>query len=167
MNLIRTQSWKNNGISFEIFCRNPGKHRKKVSKYIACLLRLLHETLIICNEGGIAAKTMYELLSSFTGEKANEARDDSIRCVAAELKNPSVYLFDHLINLKPVEQLKGSEIYELLDIFVHKDLAAYQKFESQNQEYLKQNGFDLEDLLRKIRLLTFASIGSFEIDLRM
>ena len=78
--------------------------------------RLLHETLITCNEGALAAKTMYELLSSYSGEKANEARDDSIRCVAAELKNPDVYLFDHLISLKPVDRLKGKNDLFNLDI---------------------------------------------------
>ncbi|XP_075250968.1 eukaryotic translation initiation factor 3 subunit M-like [Convolutriloba macropyga] len=123
------------------------------------LLRLLHETLVTCSEGALAAKTMYELLSSYTGEKANEARDDSIRCVAAELKNPDVYLYDHLISLKPVDGLKGTKIYELLDIFVHKNLQDYQKFESQNKQFLEENAFDQADLIRKIRLLTFASIA--------
>jgi len=123
------------------------------------LLRLLHETLITCNEGALAAKTMYELLSSYSGEKANEARDDSIRCVAAELKNPDVYLFDHLISLKPVDRLKGTKMYELLDIFVHKTLTDYQKFEGSNKQFLEENSFDREDLLRKIRLLTFATIA--------
>lgn len=121
------------------------------------LLRLLHETLVTCNEMSLAAKVMYELLSSYTGDKIAQAKEDSIRCVVAELKNPNVYLFDHLIGLKTVQSLKGTKIYELLDIFVHKELTDYQIFESQSEAFLDENAFDKSELLRKIRLLTFAS----------
>ena len=107
----------------------------------------------------LAAKVMYELLSSYTGDEIVQAKEDSIRCVVAELKNPNVYLFDHLIGLKTVQSLKGTKIYELLDIFVHRELTDYQIFESQSEAFLDENAFDKSELLRKIRLLTFASRG--------
>jgi translation initiation factor 3 subunit M len=123
------------------------------------LLRLLHETLVQCKEGSLAGKTMYELLSSYSGDKADEARDDSIMCVAAELKNPNVYLFDHLLNLKPVQNLKGTKVYELLEIFVSGGLVEFQQFEKSNTQFFTDNAFDLTELNRKIRLLTFATIA--------
>jgi len=64
-----------------------------------------------CREN--ASKVMIELLGSYTESTAAQAKDDARRCVVTSLADPSTYLLDHLLTLKPVQQLKGDKIHDV------------------------------------------------------
>lgn len=49
---------------------------------------------------------------------ASQARADAHMCIVQALKYLSVFLFDHLVPLKPVKFLEGKLIHDLLNIFV-------------------------------------------------
>ena len=71
---------------------------------------------------------MMELLGTYTTENASQAREDAHRCVIAALADPTTFLLDPLLALKPVKFLEGEIIYDLLNIFVSEKLSAYLTF---------------------------------------
>ena len=62
---------------------------------------------------------MFELLSTYTTDAdALKAKNDAAECIKAALSDPGIFIFDHLLALKPVQSLSKERIYELLQIFV-------------------------------------------------
>lgn len=60
-----------------------------------------------------AYKVMLDLLATYTRENASQAREDAQRCIVASLADPNIYIFDHLLPLRPVGILEG--IFYLFD----------------------------------------------------
>merc|ERR1719402_359321 len=98
------------------------------------LYRLLHEMLLANKKADQAGEVMVDLLGTYTTENASEAREEAQRCIVASLADPNTFLFDHLLNLKPVKFLEGQPIHDLLKIFVFDKLEAYIKFYEANKE---------------------------------
>ena len=82
------------------------------------LYRLLHEVLLANSRADQAGKVMVDLLGTYTTENASETKEEAQRCIVARLAYPNTFLFDHLLNLKPVKFLEGQLIHDLLKIFV-------------------------------------------------
>ncbi|ODQ68376.1 hypothetical protein NADFUDRAFT_81358 [Nadsonia fulvescens var. elongata DSM 6958] len=73
-----------------------------------------------------------------------------------------VFDFNSLLVLPAVSDLKLTEqiLYELLVIVSNGDLAAYKQFIETNADFLPENNMDGEAILKKVKLLTLASIAS-------
>ncbi|KAJ8878328.1 hypothetical protein PR048_018905 [Dryococelus australis] len=115
------------------------------------LLRLLHDVL--------AAKVMVELLGTYTSENASQAREDAQRCIMAALEDPTTFLLDPLLALKPVRFLEGELIHDLLSVFVSEKLPAYLDFYKNHKEYVHSLGLNHEQNMKKMRLLTFMQLA--------
>uniref|UniRef100_A0A2R5LFH7 Eukaryotic translation initiation factor 3 subunit M n=1 Tax=Ornithodoros turicata TaxID=34597 RepID=A0A2R5LFH7_9ACAR len=123
------------------------------------LLRLLHEALIENKQSELASKVMIELLSTYTEDNASQARDDAHRCIVSCLADPSTFLLDHLLPLKPVRFLEGELIHDLLTIFVAEKLSAYLQFYQANKDFITSLGLSHEQNMHKMRLLTLVQMA--------
>uniref|UniRef100_A0A8C2G355 Eukaryotic translation initiation factor 3 subunit M n=1 Tax=Cyprinus carpio TaxID=7962 RepID=A0A8C2G355_CYPCA len=110
------------------------------------LLRLVYDALVDCKKR-----------SAFVFVSDLHLR--SLRCIVRALKDPSTYLFDHLLALKPVRFLEGELIHDLLTIFVSAKLAAYVKFYQSNKDFIESLGLSHEQNMAKMRLLTFMGMA--------
>lgn len=83
---------------------------------------------------------MIELLGTYTEENASQARDDAHRCIVACLGDPTAFLMDHLLALKPVRFLEGEPIHDLLTIFISDKLSAYVQFYNTRKDFVQSIG---------------------------
>ncbi|XP_030849383.1 eukaryotic translation initiation factor 3 subunit M [Strongylocentrotus purpuratus] len=74
--------------------------------------RLLYEGLKESKHGDEASVVMVELLGTYTEDNASQARDEANRCIVSTIAGPQVYLFDHLLTLRPVKFLEGERIHD-------------------------------------------------------
>ncbi|KAJ8023927.1 Eukaryotic translation initiation factor 3 subunit M [Holothuria leucospilota] len=123
------------------------------------LLRLLYEALKESKQSEKASKVMVELLGTYTEDNASQARDEAHRCIVNALADPNVYLFDHLLTLRPVKFLEGERIHELLTIFVSGNLQMYQDFYNTNRDFIQTLALNHEDTIHKMRILTFMGMA--------
>lgn len=123
------------------------------------LYRLLHEVLLANRKAEDAGKVMVDLLGTYTTENASEAREEAQRCIIASLADPNTFLFDHLLNLKPVKFLEKELIHDLLKIFVFDKLESYVKFYNGHKEFVSGLGLKHEDNVRKMKLLSFMQLA--------
>merc|ERR550539_1668790 len=126
------------------------------------LYRLLHEVLLANSRAEEAGKVMVDLLGTYTTENASEAKEEAQRCIVASLADPNTFLFDHLLNLKPVKFLEGQLIHDLLKIFVFEKLEAYIKFFEANKDFVTGLGLKHEDNVRKMKLLSFMQFAEIQ-----
>lgn len=123
------------------------------------LLRLLHSALAESNHSELASKVMIELLGTYTEDNASQAREDAHKCIVACLCDPSTFLMDHLLTLKPVRFLEGELIHDLLTIFVSEKLSSYLQFYEANTDFILSLGLSHQQSLHKMRLLTFMQMA--------
>jgi len=123
------------------------------------LYRELHAALIQLSREE-ASKVMLELLSTYDEQSAALAREDAEKCMLDFIGNPTVFIMDHVLSLKPVEAMKGMLIHKLLMIFVSGRLSDYLEFYSQNMEFVNSTGLDHEANMSKMRILTFLTLAS-------
>ena len=128
------------------------------------LYRLLHEVLLANSRADQAGKVMVDLLGTYTTENASEAKEEAQRCIVASLADPNTFLFDHLLNLKPVKFLEGQLIHDLLKIFVFEKLEAYIKFFEANKDFVTGLGLKHEDNVRKMKLLSFMQLAENRLE---
>lgn len=83
---------------------------------------------------------MIELLGTYTDENASYAREDAIKCIVTALADPTTFLLDPLLSLKPVRFLEGELIHDLLTIFVSEKLSSYQAFYKNHKEFVHSQG---------------------------
>lgn len=123
------------------------------------LYRLLHEVLLATGKAEDAGKVMVSLLGTYTTETASEAKEEAQRCIIASLADPNTFLFDHLLNLKPVKVLEGQLIHDLLKVFVYDKLEIYIKFYEANTNFVTGLGLKHEDNMKKMKLLSFMQLA--------
>lgn len=68
--------------------------------------------------------------------------------------------FENLLKIDAVQHLKGQKVYDLLSVFMNGNVQDYRALVSKNAGLIKELGLDEEEALRKIRLLSLASLGS-------
>lgn len=86
---------------------------------------------------------MIELLGTYTEENASQARTDAQKCIVSSLADPTTFLMDNLLALKPVKILEGELIHDLLSIFVSEKLSAYNAFYNANKGFIESSGKQL------------------------
>jgi len=126
---------------------------------VQTLLRSVHEGFLEAKESEQATKVMIELLGTYTEDNASQAREDAHKCIVTCLSDPSTFLMDHLLALKPVKFLEGELIHDLLTIFVSGKLSQYVHFYENNKEFINSIGLQHEENMQKMRLLTFMQMA--------
>ncbi|KAJ3269940.1 hypothetical protein HDV01_000786 [Terramyces sp. JEL0728] len=92
-----------------------------------------------------------------------QAPELATRGIKIALCSPSTFLFEELCQLSAVQALKPSLLFDLLDIFKQQTLKEYKAFIKSHPQILKENELNDQELIRKIRLLTFASYATKNI----
>ncbi|CEG71264.1 Putative Eukaryotic translation initiation factor 3 subunit M [Rhizopus microsporus] len=119
------------------------------------LYSYLFEVLTKAGEDKLAFNFLLKKLTTFAEndkESTVLAKDIVLRAVSME----NYYAFEDLLQYKAIQNLKGTEEYELLDVFLNGTLASYQSFASSHSNLIQHS----ENNIHKMRLLSLASLGS-------
>ncbi|KAH7343459.1 hypothetical protein B0J17DRAFT_642429 [Rhizoctonia solani] len=114
--------------------------------------------------GDIETAYGYQLafLRSVSASSPN-ALEASTRVIASAVSEPSIFELDTLLRVDAIQAAKDHPLFALLKVFTSGDLAQYHEWEASHGSTLSEFGMDKDNLLRKIRLLTLASIASTKI----
>lgn len=90
-----------------------------------------------------------------------EENDNQVVALAKEVVLRAIgmdnfFAFEDLLQYSSIQKLKGTEEYELLDIFLNGTLSTYQEFAKSHAGLIQ----DAEKNIHKMRLLSLASLGS-------
>jgi translation initiation factor 3 subunit M len=131
------------------------------------LYELMHRALLAMPGCKVAAYHMLlRVLDTFADEEGTAdaiAMAESAATMAIQL--PDVHQCDDLL-AKPAIRLltKGSgeqqSLYALLELFAGQDVGAYFEFERANGEFFERGALSAADSLKKIRLLTLATLAA-------
>ncbi|CAE6429780.1 PCI domain-containing protein [Rhizoctonia solani AG-1 IA] len=97
---------------------------------------------------------------SASSPKALEA---STRVISSAVSEPSIFELGSLLRVDTLQAAKDHPLFALLRVFTSGDLAQFHEWEAKHASTLSEFGMDKDTLLRKIRLLTLASIASGKI----
>jgi len=121
--------------------------------------RLLHEAFSAIQQGEKAIQALVRLLKLYSENEGVEAKSDAHICVISHIAHPKIFVMDHLLDLHPIRALDGQLSHELLQIFVDGDLNDYIEFYNNNADFVEKLAVTHEENLRKMRLLTLASMS--------
>lgn len=121
--------------------------------------RLLHEAFSAIQQGEKAIQALVRLLKLYSENEGVEAKSDAHICVISHIAHPKIFVMDHLLDLHPIRALDGQLSHELLQIFVDGDLNDYIEFYNNNVDFVEKLAVTHEENLRKMRLLTLASMA--------
>ncbi|GAA5817031.1 hypothetical protein MFLAVUS_010566 [Mucor flavus] len=119
------------------------------------LYEYLSKVLLSAGEEKLALDFSLKRLSTFEETDAELiplAKDIVLRAVSMD----NFFAFEDLLQYSSVQKLKGTEEYELLDIFLNGTLVTYQAFAQTHAALIKNS----EKNIHKMRLLSLASLGS-------
>ncbi|CAO3608913.1 unnamed protein product [Cunninghamella blakesleeana] len=119
------------------------------------LYQYLSEKLDQANEKKLALDFLLKKLATF--EEKNEESDKIAKvAILQAVAMENYFAFEDLIQFKAIQQIKDSDEYKLLDLFLNGHLDTYEAFVKSHKGLIT----DEETGLRKIRLLSLASLGS-------
>jgi len=111
-----------------------------------------------------AFKWSVKYLAIFENAKDPEAITEAVSLVKEAISLPQLYQMDDLLDIPAVKGLADSsthsKIYQLFSIFVGETLDSFKAFVNANPSFLKESGLDEKECLRKITLLTLATLGA-------
>jgi translation initiation factor 3 subunit M len=117
------------------------------------------------NKSVAAHEFLLKFLSTF--EKADAATlqnitDHAVEATVEAVKIPAVVQLDHLLDMRAIQQLEKSkpQLYALLKLFAFDTLEAFKTFHEANPGFLESINLDYEECLKKIRLLTLATLAN-------
>ncbi|KAF9430182.1 hypothetical protein BGZ76_000940 [Entomortierella beljakovae] len=118
-------------------------------------------------ETGYTSQSLEFLLKYLTSFNGNASELDSQkshakRAIAESIALPDVLNFENLLKVDAIQHLKSESIYGLFSVFLSGNVQDYRAFisKSENSGLVKEHGLNEEEALRKIRLLSLASLGS-------
>ncbi|MCJ1334458.1 hypothetical protein MMC10_011169 [Thelotrema lepadinum] len=130
-------------------------------------LKLYQQIAELAEESGDRDQAYLYLLRALrtvppTEAESEEARSLSLRALKSALTDLSHYDFQDLTALDSVQALRKSDpiFFELLEIFNAEQLDEYNDFLEEHDGWIEQQQLDNAILLRKIRLLTLASLAA-------
>ncbi|KAF9356145.1 hypothetical protein BGX26_005656 [Mortierella sp. AD094] len=104
---------------------------------------------------------LLKYLTSFNGASGLDSQKaQATRTVVESLALPEVLNFENLLKIDAVQHLKSEKVYELLSVFMSGNVQDYRGLIAKNGGLIKELGLDEDETLRKIRLLSLASLGS-------
>lgn len=106
--------------------------------------------------------TAYKYLLSAVVSAESSTFPLTSKLVQTAIVLDSVYDFDELFALEPVQNLKLSEavLFHLLETVATGDYAAFKDFQNKNSEFLTDNKIDPVKLEHKVRVLALAKVAS-------
>jgi len=162
MNLLKLVKETGNGSFVNL---QPTQYEEWVVKWKLDLpeqreiFRLLHDALTVVGKGESAIHALVHLLKLYSKNEAAEAKADAHQCIVSCIAHPQVFVVDHLLDLHPISALEGQLIHDLLEIFVSGNLSDYIEFYDNNREFAEKLALSHEENMRKMRLLTLASMA--------
>ncbi|KAI9022514.1 hypothetical protein DFJ74DRAFT_706499 [Hyaloraphidium curvatum] len=104
------------------------------------------------------------LLKNLTTYESSSSTDSAAalagKAVVEALRIPAVFNLEEPHRLRAVQALRGkSAAFELLELFLEGDLAAYRAWTAKNPGKLAELGLDEADAERKIRMLSLAGLA--------
>ncbi|KAF9105687.1 hypothetical protein BGX29_011653 [Mortierella sp. GBA35] len=99
--------------------------------------------------------TSFNGTSELAGQKTN-----ATRAIVESIALPEVLNFENLLKIEAIQNLKAEKVYELLSVFMSGNVQDYRALVAKNGGLVKELGLEEEETLRKIRLLSLASLGS-------
>ncbi|CDF38303.1 Translation initiation factor eIF3, subunit M [Chondrus crispus] len=111
-----------------------------------------------------------ELYNGAAEEEFLSVEDATIDVIVQAVRLEKLYRFDTLLELDAVKrfgrlQADHKLLFELISIFVRHDLAVFTDFRAKNEALLAKYEIDVAVAEKKMRLLTFASLGIDSQDL--
>ncbi|KAF9226872.1 hypothetical protein BS17DRAFT_728784 [Gyrodon lividus] len=88
-----------------------------------------------------------------------ESRSAAIDTIAAALRLPTIFDFDALYNLDAIIAVKDHELFPLLQIFLNNGFPEFRAWADSHSVVLQSYQLERPQLERKIRLLSFSSLG--------
>ncbi|EPS39377.1 hypothetical protein H072_6866 [Dactylellina haptotyla CBS 200.50] len=111
---------------------------------------------------------LLQALQRFPADEADEeeAQEIAVRVVKAAISLPHHMEFGDLTTLEPIKALAGEQpdLYQLFEIFVGGEYQDLEEFIEERDGWLEQNNIDEAIVIRKMRLLTLASLAASSPD---
>jgi translation initiation factor 3 subunit M len=148
------------------------------SKQTREVYRLIRDSLKASNKSIQAYTWTIKYLATFeAGYDPNEAanaREEAVNAALDAIRLPDLYQFDTLLDSLPIKQLESdnnnntattvkiqsSKLLHLLKIFVSGSYEELTKFHAENPDFIKSAGLDHEECVRKMRLLSLATLAA-------
>jgi len=96
-------------------------------------------------------------------ETRASAKQDAVKAASQAIKQPEITQCDDLLEMPVIQQLEHDplhvKLYQLLRLFVSEKLEDFTSFHQKNPDYLESLGISHEECLKKIRLLSLASLA--------
>ncbi|KAJ3218966.1 hypothetical protein HDU67_003330 [Dinochytrium kinnereticum] len=88
----------------------------------------------------------------------------AINAIKSAIKIPSILNFEDVYRLDAVRALGNTPLVDLLKIFLDQTLKDYRAFTKKNSGFVAKEGLKEDDNVRKMRVLSLASLASKHID---
>lgn len=110
------------------------------------------------------------LYNGASDDECKSVEDATVDVIVHAVRLEKLYRFDTLLELDAVKRFETQDgdhklLFELISIFVRDDLAVFTEFKSKNEKLLAKYEIDIAVAEKKMRLLTFASLGIDSPDL--
>ncbi|KAG0341938.1 hypothetical protein BG004_005846 [Podila humilis] len=124
------------------------------------LLMTLSDRLKETGNQYLSLEFLLKNLTSFNGSDVSGQKSNATRAIVESIALPEVLNFENLLKIEAVQGLKSEKVYELLSVFMSGNVQDYRNLINKHAGLIKELGLDEEETLRKIRLLSLASLGS-------
>ncbi|KAJ1563738.1 hypothetical protein HK096_011268, partial [Nowakowskiella sp. JEL0078] len=149
--------------------------RKLYELLSECLLQKSQVQLLCFKSHREAYEYLLKYLSTFESASVSELQNiqsHAIKAIKKAISVPEVLNFEPLFNFKAVQILKSSKeadaknYFKLVEIFVGETLNGYENWSKGKdlKEWLTKEGLNHDDNIRKMRLLTLATLASGNIN---
>ncbi|KAH6562073.1 hypothetical protein BASA50_004193 [Batrachochytrium salamandrivorans] len=91
---------------------------------------------------------------------ASDVKELASKALVQAISIPEVLNFEDVLRLTAVTALGSTKIVELSKIFLNQSLTNYNEFLTKNSKFVKEQGFSQEDNIRKMRILSLATLAS-------
>lgn len=94
----------------------------------------------------------------------NSTVDYAVEAAVEAIQIPDIVQLDHLLHIRAIQQLEQSkpQLFALLKLFATDTLEAFNSFHHANPGFLASVGLDHGECLKKIRLLTLATLANHQ-----
>ncbi|KJE97495.1 eukaryotic translation initiation factor 3 [Capsaspora owczarzaki ATCC 30864] len=127
------------------------------------LYRLIYDVLTQNKKSILAHKFHERLLHTYDtadAETLATVKESAEKCIKEAIAAPQIFQLDSLLQLAAVKQLEGSDIHNLLLIFVRDNFQAYEQFYNSHTAFVQSAGLSHEQNLVKMRILTLVTLAS-------
>lgn len=104
---------------------------------------------------------LLKALNTYNGSSdLDSQKTNATRAIVESIALSNVLNFENLLKVDAIQNLKSEKVYELLSVFMSGNVQDYRGLVAKDAGLVKGLGLDEEETLRKIRLLSLASLGS-------